>query len=67
MIPSCMIIYGWSIERKAGGIALPVIVMFIQGVATQCSYPSINAYCLDVFPDRAAEVVCKPVASHKPI
>jgi MFS family permease len=31
VIPVCVILYGWSIEKKLGGIPLPVIVMFIQG------------------------------------
>jgi MFS family permease len=31
VIPGCMLIYGWSVEKQKGGIALPVIVMFLQG------------------------------------
>jgi hypothetical protein len=27
IIPGCLLIYGWSIEKRVGGIALPVIVM----------------------------------------
>ncbi|KAI5367627.1 putative major facilitator superfamily, MFS transporter superfamily [Septoria linicola] len=33
VIPACMIVYGWSIEKEFGGIPLPVIAMFLQGVA----------------------------------
>ncbi|KAJ7119035.1 major facilitator superfamily domain-containing protein [Mycena epipterygia] len=57
IIPGCMIIYGWSIEKKAGGIALPVIVMFLQGMAQLFCFPSLNTYCLDVMQSRSAEVV----------
>lgn len=32
VIPGCMLIYGWSIEKRVGGIPLPVICMFVQGV-----------------------------------
>lgn len=46
VIPGCMLIYGWSIEKEAGGIALPVIVMFLQGVAQLFCFPSTNTYCL---------------------
>jgi len=46
VIPACMLIYGWSIEKEVGGIALPVIVMFIQGVAQLFCFPSLNTYCL---------------------
>lgn len=57
VIPACMIIYGWSVEKRVGGIALPVIMMFLQGVAQLFCFPSLNAYCLDVMQGRSAEVV----------
>ncbi len=52
-----MIIYGWSVEKRVGGIALPVVMMFLQGVAQLFCFPSLNAYCLDVMQSRSAEVV----------
>lgn len=57
VIPGCMFVYGWSVEKKKGGIALPVIVMFIQGVAQMFCFPCLNVYCLDVMPHKAAEVI----------
>ncbi|KAK1520315.1 major facilitator superfamily transporter [Colletotrichum costaricense] len=57
VIPICIIIYGWSIEKAVGGIPLPVICMFIQGFAQVIAFPSINTYCLDVFKGRSAEVI----------
>jgi len=57
VIPACMLIYGWSIEKEVGGIPLPVIVMFIQGVAQLFCFPSLNTYCLDVYKNQSAEVV----------
>nr|POE53366.1 itaconate transport protein [Quercus suber] len=57
VIPACMVLYGWSIEKEVGGIPLPVIVMFIQGVAQLFCFPSLNTYCLDVMQGRSAEVV----------
>jgi MFS family permease len=56
-IPICMLIYGWSIERRFGGVALPVIMMFLQGVAQLFCFPSLNTYCLDVMQARSAEVI----------
>ena len=52
-----MLIYGWSIEKRFGGIALPVIMMFAQGVAQLFCFPSLNTYCLDVMQNRSAEVI----------
>ncbi|KAJ7798470.1 major facilitator superfamily domain-containing protein [Mycena olivaceomarginata] len=57
IIPASMLIYGWSIEKRAGGIPLPVIMMFIQGVAQLLCMPSLNTYCLDVMQSRSAEAV----------
>jgi hypothetical protein len=31
VIPGSMLVYGWSVEKRKGGIPLPVIVMFLQG------------------------------------
>ena len=57
VIPACMIIYGWSVEKAVGGIALPVLMMFLQGVAQLFCFPSLNTYCLDVMQGRSAEVI----------
>jgi MFS family permease len=56
-IPVCMLIYGWSIEERFGGVALPVIMMFLQGVAQLFCFPSLNTYCLDVMQAYGAEVI----------
>ncbi|CAG8973701.1 hypothetical protein HYALB_00006972 [Hymenoscyphus albidus] len=57
IIPICMLLYGFSIQYRFGGIALPVIAMFVQGVAQIFCFPSLNTYCLDVIQERAAEVI----------
>ncbi|KAK5289101.1 MFS transporter [Cryomyces antarcticus] len=57
VIPGCMLVYGWSIEKDKGGIPLPVIAMFLQGVAQLFCFPSLNTYCLDVMQGRSSEVV----------
>ncbi|KAF2003001.1 MFS general substrate transporter [Amniculicola lignicola CBS 123094] len=57
VVPACMLVYGWSIEKRVGGIALPVIMMFLQGVAQLFCFPSLNTYCLDVMQERSSEVI----------
>lgn len=52
IIPICMLIYGWSVDKAVGGIPLPVIAMFIQGVAQLLCFPSLNTYCVDVMQSR---------------
>ncbi|KAI5922062.1 major facilitator superfamily domain-containing protein [Camillea tinctor] len=57
MIPGCILIYGWCVEKDVGGIPLTVVVMFLQGFAQLFCFPSLNTYCLDVMPGRSAEVI----------
>jgi len=57
VIPACMLIYGWSVEKEVGGIPLPVIMLFLQGIAQLFCFPSLNTYCLDVMHGRGAEVI----------
>lgn len=57
VIPACMLLYGWSIEKEFGGVPLPVIMMFLQGVAQLFCFPSLNTYCLDVMQAHGAEVI----------
>ncbi|KAK6838645.1 hypothetical protein RU639_000276 [Aspergillus parasiticus] len=57
--PGCILVYGWTLDQEVGGIPVPVIAMFLQGVAQLFCFPSINTYCLDVMHDkgRSAEVI----------
>ncbi|OLN87476.1 Dityrosine transporter 1-like protein 4 [Colletotrichum chlorophyti] len=57
VIPGSTLIYGWAIDQAKGGIPLPVICMFVQGLAQMICFPCLNSYCLDVFRERAAEVM----------
>lgn len=56
LMPSCVLVYGWTVDKAVGGIPVPVIMLFLQGVGQLFAFPSLNAYCLDVMPGRGAEV-----------
>ncbi|PNP58051.1 hypothetical protein THARTR1_02209 [Trichoderma harzianum] len=56
LIPSCILVYGWAVDKAVGGIPVPVIMLFLQGVGQLFCFPSLNTYCLDVMPGRGAEV-----------
>ncbi|KAL6896053.1 major facilitator superfamily domain-containing protein [Trichoderma longibrachiatum] len=56
VVPSCILIYGWAIDKAVGGIPVPVIMLFLQGVGQLFCFPALNTYCLDVMPGRGAEV-----------
>ncbi|KAF6836643.1 major facilitator superfamily transporter [Colletotrichum musicola] len=48
ILPGSMVLYGWTLDKKLGGIPLPVVCMFFQGVAQMGAFPSLNTYILDV-------------------
>ncbi|KAI6784016.1 uncharacterized protein J7T54_004562 [Emericellopsis cladophorae] len=56
-LPGCMLVYGWTVDRAVGGIAVPVIAMFLGGVSQLLCFPSLNTYCLDVLSGRGSEVM----------
>ncbi|SCV01548.1 LANO_0F12332g1_1 [Lachancea nothofagi CBS 11611] len=45
--PASVIAYGWSIQSRKGGYALPIISMFINGLSQTSIFPTINSYCID--------------------
>ncbi|KAK6454670.1 A Q resistance [Scheffersomyces xylosifermentans] len=49
--PVSILIYGWSIEKEKGGMAVPIIFMFLSGIAQTCIFPAINTYCVDSMPE----------------
>lgn len=51
LFPASMLVYGWSLENKKGGIAVPLIAMYISGVAQTFCFPSVNTYCTDCMPE----------------
>ncbi|KJZ78721.1 hypothetical protein HIM_02112 [Hirsutella minnesotensis 3608] len=56
LMPVWILVYGWAVDKAVGGIPLPVIALFLQGVGQLFSFLSLNAYCLDVIPGQGAEV-----------
>ncbi|OHW99373.1 MFS general substrate transporter [Colletotrichum incanum] len=55
MLPASMVLYGWTLDKRFGGIPLPIICMFSQGVAQLAAFPSLNAYILDVMQHQNGE------------
>lgn len=56
LIPGCVLVYGWTVEAKVGGIPAPVVVLFLQGVGQLLCFPALNTYCLDAVPGLGAEI-----------
>lgn len=58
--PVSVLLYGWSLEKHWGGVALPVVLMFIAGFSQCMILPCVNAYPLDALP---IEMVSSAVAN----
>jgi MFS family permease len=56
-LPGTILIYGWCLQKEKGGMALPLIMMFIGGVAQTICYPSINTYCVDSMPQLRGDAI----------
>lgn len=55
VLPGSMTLYGWMVDKSIGGVPVPVISMFFQGLAQTASFVSLNAYILDVMQQRSGE------------
>lgn len=55
LLPGSMLLYGWTVDARLGGIPLPVICMFFQGVAQLAAFPSLNTYILDAMQDKSGQ------------
>ncbi|CAK7893784.1 dityrosine transporter 1 [[Candida] anglica] len=55
--PVCMLVYGWSLEKKVGGMVLPIVFMFISGLAQTFVFPASNTYCVDSMPELGGDAV----------
>jgi hypothetical protein len=45
VLPGTIMIYGWSVDKEKGGIAVPVLAMFFNAFSQLLVFPSVNTYC----------------------
>ncbi|KAK6198946.1 A Q resistance [Scheffersomyces amazonensis] len=55
--PASILIYGWTIEKEKGGMAVPIIFMFFSGIAQTCVFPASNTYCVDSMPELGGDAI----------
>ncbi|KAJ4251522.1 hypothetical protein NW762_011509 [Fusarium torreyae] len=58
VLPISLLLYGWSLEKKIGGLALPIVMAFWIGVGLMGAWNGLNTYTAEVFPAERSEVVC---------
>lgn len=44
VLPFGTLLYGWSVKNEVGGMALPIVASFIQGVGLMASFSGLNTY-----------------------
>jgi MFS family permease len=55
--PFSLILYGWSLQEKFGGLALPSIAIFFTSIGLMVGSSSLNTYCTEVMPNKRTEVM----------
>lgn len=63
VLPISVMIYGWAIDKEKGGMALPIIAMFFNGLAQTFCFPSLNAYCVDCLPHLGGDAIATSYCS----
>ncbi|KAJ3517695.1 hypothetical protein NM208_g14668 [Fusarium decemcellulare] len=58
VLPVSLLLYGWGLEKKLGGLALPIVAAFWIGVGLMGAWNGLNTYTAEVFPAERSEVVC---------
>lgn len=56
-LPGSILIYGWTLDKEKGGMVIPVICMFVCGVAQTICFPSVNTYCVDSMPHLKGDAI----------
>ncbi|RHZ60618.1 hypothetical protein CDV55_104679 [Aspergillus turcosus] len=57
VLPIAVLVYGWTLETRAGGMAVPVIAAFWAGVGLMGSFNGLNTYAAEAIPERRSEVI----------
>ncbi|WWC65403.1 uncharacterized protein I303_108021 [Kwoniella dejecticola CBS 10117] len=57
LMPLSSLGYGWLIQYGAGGIAPPLVMVFINGLALMFVVAPLNTYLVDAMQTRSAEVI----------
>ncbi|KAF0642659.1 hypothetical protein FPSE5266_05568 [Fusarium pseudograminearum] len=57
ILPLGTLLYAWSVQRKIGGMALPIIGSFIEGFGLMASFSGMNTYAAEVRPTHRTAVI----------
>lgn len=49
VLPVAVLVYGWTLEKRAGGMAVPIIAAFWAGIGLMGSFNGLNTYAAGEF------------------
>ncbi|KAL0941954.1 major facilitator superfamily transporter [Colletotrichum truncatum] len=57
ILPLGTLLYGWSVQKELGGMALPIVSSFIQGLGLMWSFSGLNTYSAEALPEHRTAVI----------
>ncbi|KAK9770168.1 putative Major facilitator superfamily (MFS) profile domain-containing protein [Seiridium cardinale] len=57
VLPAAALIFGWTLEKEVGGLAVPIISAFWIGIGLMGTFNSLNTYAAEASPERRSEVL----------
>ncbi|KAM5347260.1 hypothetical protein ACJ41O_010265 [Fusarium nematophilum] len=57
VLPLGTLLYGWSVQQRIGGMALPIVSSFVQGVGLMASFSGLNTYAAESRPAYRTAVI----------
>ncbi|GMK54479.1 hypothetical protein CspeluHIS016_0110650 [Cutaneotrichosporon spelunceum] len=57
ILPLSCFTYGWLLHFNKGGLAPPIVMLFINGIGTQMFFTPLNTYLVDAMQKRSAEAI----------
>ncbi|PLN83451.1 MFS transporter [Aspergillus taichungensis] len=57
LLPVSMLIYGWTLDKKVGGMAVPIISIFFVSCGIVVAFNGLNTYCAETLPEQRSAVI----------
>ncbi|KAK6222560.1 major facilitator superfamily transporter [Colletotrichum tabaci] len=57
VLPAGTLVFGWSLQREAGGMALPIVSSFCEGLGLMWSFSGLNTYSAEALPEHRTAVI----------
>ncbi|KAJ0337641.1 hypothetical protein COL922a_006534 [Colletotrichum nupharicola] len=57
ILPVGTLSYGWSVQKEVGGMPLPIISSFVQGLGLMWSFSGLNTYSAEALPEHRTAVI----------